>query len=73
MLLDLALVCLVVAFASQSDEPDSHLRYAVYEVRGCESHDQRSGGGRAIWRRTNRASIDEVVADIYEHWLHRPG
>jgi hypothetical protein len=22
---------------------------------------------------THRASIDEVVADIYEHWLHRPG
>jgi hypothetical protein len=20
-----------------------------------------------------RASIDEVVADIFEHWLHRPG
>ena len=22
---------------------------------------------------THRASIDEVVADIYEHWLHRTG
>jgi hypothetical protein len=22
---------------------------------------------------THRAFIDEVVADIYEHWLHRPG
>ena len=22
---------------------------------------------------THRASIDEMVADIYEHWLHRPG
>jgi len=22
---------------------------------------------------THRASIDEVIADIYEHWLHRAG
>jgi hypothetical protein len=22
---------------------------------------------------THHASIDEVVADIYKHWLHRPG
>jgi hypothetical protein len=34
---------------------------------------QSAGQGPILEVETHRASIDEVVADIYEHWLHRPG